>query len=105
MSFEIDCFQRFKTDLLINFQSNKYVAFCEYTLIEYNFKNSMLFFSIYVTFLLIKMYNLIFTITLLIKLTFLAKIKIRSKLTFKLTSCRGFKMILFRRYNIELNVF
>ena len=75
-----------KAHLLINFQSNKYVAFCEYALIEYNFRDLMLFFLIHVTFLLIKMYNLIFTITLLIKLMFSAKIEIRLRLIFKRVS-------------------
>ena len=93
-----------KTQLLINFQSNKYVVFFECTLIKYNFKNSMLFLSIHVTFLLIKMYNSIFIITLSIKLAFLIKIKFYLKLIFKRASCRGFEIILFRRYNIESNV-
>ena len=57
------------------------------------------------TFLLIKMYNLIFTITLLIKLTFLTKIEIRLKLTFKYVSNRNFEMILSYRYDNKLNIF
>ena len=57
------------------------------------------------TFLLIKMYNLIFTITFLIKLTFLTKIEIRLKLTFKYISNRNFEMILSYRYDNKLNIF
>ena len=51
------------------------------------------------------MYYLIFIITLLIKLTFLIKIEIYSKLTFKCVLNRDFEMILFRRYNNKSNVF
>ena len=65
----------------------------------------MLFFSIHITFLLIKMYNSIFTITLLIKLAFSTKIKIHSKLTFKYALYRDFEMILSHRYNIKSNIF
>ena len=61
-------------------------------------------FSINITFLLIKIYNLIFTITLLIKLTFLTKIEIRLRLTFKRVSSRDFEMILFRRYDNKSNI-
>ena len=65
----------------------------------------MLSLLIHITFLFLKIYNLIFTITLLIKLTFLTKIKIHSKLTFKYTSCRDFEIILSHRYIIKSNVF
>ena len=60
---------------------------------------------IHITFLLIKIYNIIFIITLLIKLTFLMKIKIRLRLTFKRASCRDFEIILSRQYNIKSNIF
>ena len=61
--------------------------------------------SINVTFLIIKIYNLIFTTTSLIKLTFLIKIEIRLKSTFKCVSNRDFKIILSHRYNNKSNIF